>query len=418
MPELAELPQQARERIAAMGGAEVIIGILAPSEPQRFDKLIADIRQSAADLYPQLRTVVVHSADQPAREIPPDPALRLLPLPLFRSDAPLDGAQRIIAAYQSLFVVSRNLGARVTAVVVSDLETVTSQWISRLIRPALDLEFDLVAPCYDHSRFEGLLNSSIVSPLTRALYGKRIQHPLGPDFGFSGRLINRLLLNAGATQAARSRSLASIAVDAVCDGFEVCEANVGVRRYPSTDWMNQSSVLAQILGPLFNEAEHRASFWQRIRGSESIPLFGDETRFTDEPAADTDGIDTARMIESFQLGCRNLPEIWGVVLPPGAMLELTKLSRLPVSQFRVPDALWARVIYDFALGYRLRIINQDHLLRAMTPLYLAWVASYALELGNAAPDALAQRLEQWSLALEAAKPYALSRWRWPDRFNP
>lgn len=414
MPELAEIPQQARERIAAIGAADLVIGILAPGGHERFNTVIADLRQSAPSLYPKLRTVVIHPSDQSPSEGPPDPSLRLLPFPLFRSDNALDGAQRISAAFQSLFAVSRNLGARVTAVVVSDLETVTPQWISRLIRPALELEFDLVAPCYAHSRFEGLLNTSVVSPLTRALYGKRIQHPLGPDFGFSARLIDRLLLSANTGQAARPRSLASITVDTVCEGFEICEANVGVRRYPATDWMNQSSVLAQILGPLFNESEHRASFWQRIRGSEPIPLFGEEMRFADGP----DEVDTGRMIESFKLGCRDLQEIWGVVLPPGALLELTKLSRLAPEHFRLPDALWARLIYDFALGHRLRIINQDHLLRAMTPLYLAWVASYALELGNAAPDAIAQRLEQLSLAFEAAKPYALSRWRWPDRFNP
>ncbi len=414
MPELAEIPQQARDRVAEIGGADVVIGILAPGERERFNRVVTDLRQSAPALYPRLRTVVVHPPDQSPAESGGDDSVRLLPYPLFRSEGGVDGAQRISDAYQSLFVVSRNLSARVIAVVVSDLETVTPEWISRLIRPALDLEFDLVAPCYAHSRFEGLLNSGIVSPFTRALYGKRIQHPLGPDFGLSQRLVNRLLLNAAAHQTARSRSLASITVDAVCDGFEVCEANVGPRRYPETDWMNQSSVLAQILGPLFNECEHRAPFWQRVRASEPIPLFGDELRFSDSPET----LDTARMIESFQLGCRNLPEIWGVVLPPGALLELTKLARLPVDQFRLPDALWTRIVYDFALGYRLRLINQDHLLRAMTPLYLAWVASYALELENAPPDAIAQRLEQLSLAFEAAKPYALSRWRWPDRFNP
>lgn len=414
MPELAEIPQQARDRVAEIGGADVVIGILAPVERERFNRVVTDLRESAPSLYPQLRTVVVHAPDQSLSEANGDETVRLLPYPLFRSETGIDGAQRISDAYQSLFVVSRNLAARVTAVVVSDLETVTPQWISRLIHPALDLEFDLVTPCYAHSRFEGLLNSGIVSPFTRALYGKRIQHPLGPDFGLSQRLVNRLLLNAAAHQAARTRSLASITVDAVCDGFEVCEANVGPRRYPGTDWMNQSSVLAQILGPIFNECEHRASFWQRIRASEPIPLFGDELRFSDE----SEVLETSRMIESFQLGCRNLPEIWGIVLPPGALLELTKLSRLTADNFRMPDTLWARIIYDFALGHRLRIINQEHLLRAMTPLYLAWVASYALESGNAPPQAIAQRLEQLALAFEAAKPHALSRWRWPDRFNP
>ena len=100
------------------------------------------------------------------------------------------------------------------------------------------------------------------------------------------------------------------------------------------------------------------------------------------------------------------------------MLDLSRLARLDADHFRMPDALWVRIVYDFALGYRLRTINRDHLLRAITPLYLAWVASYALEMEAAAPSAAEQRLERLSVAYETGKPYLLSRWRWPDRFNP
>jgi hypothetical protein len=124
------------------------------------------------------------------------------------------------------------------------------------------------------------------------------------------------------------------------------------------------------------------------------------------------------MIESFQLGNRDLQEIWGLVLPPSTLVELRKLSRLPPGQFRVPDDLWVRIVYDFALGHHLRTINRDHLLRSMTPLYLAWVASYALDLETAGTTALEQRLERLAVAFESGKPYLVSRWRWPDRFNP
>ena len=86
--------------------------------------------------------------------------------------------------------------------------------------------------------------------------------------------------------------------------------------------------------------------------------------------------------------------------------------------FRLPDDLWARIVYDFALAHRLRIMNRDHLLRAMTPVYLAWVASYTLEVGTAAPTAIEYRLERLGAAFESQKPYLVSRWRWPDRFNP
>src|SRR5580658_5552810 len=104
MPELAEIPQQARDRIAEIGGADVVIGILAAGERERFNAVIADIRDSAPNLYPQLRTVVVHSPDQSPPQASGD-AVRLLPYPLFPAEGAVDGAHRINQAYQSLFVI-------------------------------------------------------------------------------------------------------------------------------------------------------------------------------------------------------------------------------------------------------------------------------------------------------------------------
>jgi len=65
----------------------------------------------------------------------------------------------------------------------------------------------------------------------------------------------------------------------------------------------------------------------------------------------------------------------------------------------------------------LRTINRGHLLGALTPLYLAWVASH---LRRSAGDAAAAALhvEETAAAFVAEKPYIVSRWRWPDRFNP
>lgn len=403
-----QIPQPAREHIEKIGTADLVIGLLAAGPQAENSAALADVRQALSQLSTPVRTVLIHGNASPHEE-PPESNLRVLPYPLFMPDVPADRVQSVSTAYHAAFGLSESLGARACAVIVSDPENITSQWIYRLIQPLLDLDFDLVTPCYAHRKFEGLLNSSIVAPLTRALYGKQIEHPLGPDFGFSGRLIRRLSGAPG-----QARPLTALTTGAVCNGFEVCQAHLGVRQYPPADWMNQSAVLVQVLGPLFQEIERNAVFWQRIRGSQSVPLFGECAQLPN-----SDGpIDATRMIDSFKLGCRNLQEIWGVVLPPGTLLELTKLARLGRSQFRMADGLWVRIVYDFALGYRLRIMSPDHLLRALTPLYLAWVASWALELENAEPAAVAGRLEQLSVAYEVGKPYLVSRWRWPDRFNP
>jgi hypothetical protein len=145
-----------------------------------------------------------------------------------------------------------------------------------------------------------------------------------------------------------------------------------------------------------------------------VSAFGDPVAVIQDEGS----VDISRLVESFQLANRDLQEIWGLVLPPSTLVELRKLSRQPVEQFRISDDLWVRIVYDFALGHRLRIINRDHLLKSMTPLYLAWVASFAQALASSRESTLEQRLERLAVAYESGRPYLVSRWRWPDRFNP
>ena len=122
------------------------------------------------------------------------------------------------------------------------------------------------------------------------------------------------------------------------------------------------------------------------------------------------------MIESFRLAYSNLSEIWSLVLTPQSLFGLKRLSAMGPEQFSMADSLWARIVYDFLLAYRLRTINRGHLLGAMTPVYLAWVASHLLRT-DAGEDAENQ-VEALAAAFEKDKPYLVSRWRWPDRFNP
>lgn len=409
MIELADIPAQTREQIEQIGAADLVIAALGSGPADRPEAILAAVQEAVARLYSPVETLLLHSGASSA-DTPPAHGVRTLAMPLPQEPDP---AKSIRDACDAVFSVAKNLRSRAVVILVADLESITPQWIYGLARPVLELDFDLVTPCYCHAPAEGLLNTGIVAPLMRALYGRRIEHPLGPDFGFSGRLAARVLAGS-ANQRTHPRSLASLTVDAICEGFEICQANVGIRHYPAVDWMNQSSVLAQILAPVFVETEFHAAQWQRVRGSQPVSVFGEAV--VSDSAAEVP--DIRRMIDSFELGVRNLQEIWSATLPPGTLLELAKMTRQPREHFHMPDRTWARIVYDFALGYRLRLINPDHLVRAMTPLYLAWVASFLLDTAAGGAITVTQRLEDLALAFEAAKPYLVSRWRWPDRFNP
>jgi glucosylglycerate synthase len=343
-------------------------------------------------------------------------SLTVIPWPVIGAGATDAPVQSISTAYQSVFAASEKLEARACCIVASTLESATSQWTSRLLRPLLEENFDLVAARYSRRTFGGQLNSSIVYPLTRCLYGKRIHNPMGPDLGVSRQLFQKLLGANGNSKSGggRMHPLASLAPMALCANLKVGPVHVGARVDSPTDWMNISPLMVQILGPIFLDVERNAACWQRTRGSISIPEFDEPLPVLQEAGK----VDVDRMVDSFRLGNRDLQEIWRLVLPPATLFELAKLSRLTPDQFRMPDDLWARIIFDFALAHRLQTINRDHLLRSMAPLYLAWVASYARELEIDGAASVEQRIERLSLAYESAKPYFISRWRWPDRFNP
>jgi hypothetical protein len=292
---------------------------------------------------------------------------------------------------------------------------VTPQWVYYLSQPVLEQSFDVVTPAYVFHKFETILNNSILYPLTRSLYGKRIRNPLGPDVGAAPRFMRSVLgLDSIRGKPGNVRVALPVGPEAASRNHSICEANLGDRKNPPVDWKNLSSLLADVLGGMFLAMERDAPLWQRVRGSEPIPVVGDPLPYVQETVA----VDVRRFIEPFQLGFRNLQEIWGLVLPPKTLFELQRLSRMSADQFRMPDELWVRVVYDFSLGYHLRTISRDHLLRALTPLYLGWVASYALEAEHMTAYEAHHRLERLCEAYEAGKPYLVSRWRWPDRFNP
>ena len=420
------VPQQGQEKAEAVESADLVIGILPEIDPSAQAAMLAPLRGLSGPLRVAiLQNRPAATANRAAglpetaanlETSPKDSSVVFLPSPLPRPDSAAAGVLRMAAMYQSIFAASEKLQARGCCIIASELEAGTPRWIYQLTEPLVERNVDLVLPHYTRRKFQGLINNSIIAPLTRALYGKRVSNPMGPDFGISRRLFRKMLGTERSSWADGNalHPLASLTPAALCENLQVNEVYVGARVYPPTDWTNLSSLLTEVLSPVFLDMERNAACWQRTRFSVPVPAFGESLVVRQ----DTGTLDVTRMVESFQLGNRELQEIWGLVLPPSTLFELRKLSRIPVEQFHMADELWVRIVYDFAVAHRLRTISRDHLLRSMTPLYLAWVASYAHDLQTGGGTFLERRLERLSLAYETGKPYLVSRWRWPDRFNP
>ncbi len=314
------------------------------------------------------------------------------------------------ADYLNAFKLAEENQATACLLLGAESQSLAPEAIRALAAAVLDANADLAVAHYNLGPREGLVNSAILYPVTRALFAARPRFPLAIDLALSLRMAERLAATAQKfISINQSDAFLWPVAEAAAANYTIAEVDIGTRTLPQPAASDLNTLLAQIAGSLFAEVDARAAFWQRARGTQPARPFT-------LSALPADAADIAPMLDTFHLAYTNLHSIWSLVLPPNSLLGLKRLSIMPPDSFHMPDSLWARIVYDFILAYRLRTINRGHLLGALTPLYLAWVASHLVLTGSGtAPE---KHIQDLAAAFETDKPYLVSRWRWPDRFNP
>ncbi len=304
----------------------------------------------------------------------------------------------------------REHGAKAFLILGPEADSLSPLALRGLVDAVLRTSIDLAVPHYSLPSHAGLINSAILYPLTRAIVASHVRFPLSIDLGMSARMAERLAGVAEIVSAAnQDEALLWPVNEAVAAGFVADEVEVGSRAMPQPSDPDINSILALVTGSLFADIEAKAALWQRPRRPPLIRRQIVEVEPSDGTA------DVARMVAAFQLATANLQEIWSLVLPPNSLLSLKRCSTLDAAVFRMPDSLWARIVYDFLIAFRLRTINRGHLLGALIPLYLAWVAGHINVMASGTPAE--RHIEAVAAAFEADKPYLVARWRWPDRFS-
>jgi glucosylglycerate synthase len=378
-------------------GTDLLV-LLASMPPEQLENVVANLTAS----FPA-ESLLIATPDALAADS--YPALRITPVPATTATWALT-ATDFVNAYQ----LAQKNDARAILMLGPESASLTSSALRELANAVLATPTDLAVPCYDLPSRAGLVNSAFLYPLTRSLFACRARFPLAIDLGLSLRMAERL---AGAAQRFTTLNQPDALVwpvdEAAVAGFTIREFDVGSRVMPQPAGLDLNAILAQVTGSLFADIDTKAAFWQRAR---TLP----PARIPVSQPHPADAADITPMLEAFRLAYTNLREIWSLVLPPNSLLGLKRLSVTDALEFRMPDSLWVRIVFDFLLAYRLRTINRGHLLGALIPLYLAWVASHInITVSGTNSE---HHIEEVAAAFEADKPYLVSRWRWPDRFNP
>jgi glucosylglycerate synthase len=416
---------QIAEVLRLHANAEVVIGLPSYNNAETIPGVVRAIRQAMEQRFSESKAVIMNvdngSTDGTASlvaELQPERGVPLAQVRLSGRDlaVPYHGILGKGEALHLILQVARQTGARLCLVVSPDFAVLSPDVVGQLAAPVLLEGFDLVLPLYARHKFDGAITSSIVQPLVRALYGKRVQQPMSGEYAMSGRLVERCLAqNVWATDLAKFGSDIWTTTQAMCGAFNLCHVRLGPKnQVPPTAPTDLRTTLGQVLGSLFEDMIRNAPVWQRVRGSLAVKVLGSPA--DGAPAAAS--FDFHKLFEAFCLGLRNLRDVWSLVLPPATLLELQRAAAMPLERFSMPDVLWCRVLFDFSLGYRLRTMNRSHLLAAFLPLYLGWLGGFVRQMQDESDHEAERRVEQLCLAYEAEKPYLISRWRSPDRFNP
>jgi hypothetical protein len=411
MPPLPDAePVPGRASAGPEGGA-IVVGI--PAVPGGGAPIAEQVTADLRRLYPSREATVVLLDGRREASAGPAAAAGEGPPPSALTAGGLAGPE---SRLPDLLRAAQRVGASLCALVTAERHDEGADWVRLLVSPVLDEGFDYVCPSYLRAKYDGAINNGIVYPLTRALFGKRLRQPLGAELAVSRKLAEVLLRDEEwKTDPVHAGADIWLVTKVLSREFRICQSFLGRFPGPAADRpADLSEVLSRIAGLLFREMERHAPLWQRISGSEPVPTFGEVRVLEDEGQR----IDVSRMVGAFELGHQDLRDLWSEVLPPATLLALKHASQQAAAAFRLDDALWARIVFDFAVGYHGRVMDRAQLLKSMTPLYLGWVAGFVNEVRSLDGTGAEARLERLCTAFERQKPYLISRWRWPDRFSP
>ncbi|HSD50596.1 MAG TPA: glycosyltransferase [Candidatus Methylomirabilis sp.] len=404
-------PPQAVTALDAVGSADLLVGVPVLNQVRSITQVVASAAAGLAKHFPALKTQVLvadtgsQDGTLAALRTWRETAASTPPLQDVRLTGPPQRGRAILA----ILAAAERLKARGCVLLDADLVSATDTWMDQLLTPVLREEADFVSPAYTRAVSEGTLTTNLLAPWTRALYGKRIQQPVGGCVGLSAGLVNQLLrADIWTSDLAAHGPDLSLTTEALVSGARLVETHLGRKIVEASSAQpDLATTVTRVVGSLFRLMERHHAVWEEIRGSVPLPRTGEPAGLLPE----TGGVQGERMVRAFRLGLKDLLPVWEQIMPEETLTRLYPLGLLAVEEFQLPPVLWARVVCDFALAFHERRLSRDHLVRALTPLYLGRVAAFLLEAQTAPASRLPVILENIDRAFEEEKERLRARWR-------
>jgi glucosylglycerate synthase len=401
-----------------VGEVDILVGLPTHNNAKTIGGIVETIQAGILKFFPRERAAIIN-ADGGSRDGTPelvvsaaiDDARRSSKLYALRTlhsistqyaSTPARGM-----ALRTILAAAELLRPKACAVISPESTQITTEWLPSLLRPIYREEFDLVLPTYSRHRFDGILLTNLLYPMTRALYGLEIREPYALEFAFSGRLGSQFLAqNAWHDETARAGSETQFTLTAIAGGYRICQSFLGTKEHVERRSADLVPAMRQTVGALFSSLEPNFSLWNTRTGSQPIPTTGTEPEFTLEPLR----VNRKRLRGMFSTGVAELESVFQSILSPSTLAELQRIARLEEVRFCYSAELWVKTVYEFAAAYHKSVISQDHIIQALAPLFRGRVFTFLMENRSGSAADVECNIEGLCLEFERMKPYLLEIW--------
>jgi hypothetical protein len=307
-------------------------------------------------------------------------------------------------ALRTILAAAELLRAKACVLISPESTTIEPDWLQRLTRPVYD-NFDLVCPLYTRSRFDGVLMRNLLYPVVRAAYGVGLREPFATEFAVSGRLACDFLDSDIWTEEwGRSGPEIALTVKAITGKYRICQSFLGPKAPPAI--ADVVAAMRRTVGALFGSLGKHFDLWSATAGSQPAATLGTWQPAELEPMR----VDRERLRQMFASGVAQLDSVFHSILSPAALAEMKSAAALELGDFRYPDDLWIRTVFEFAAAYHKSVISRDHILQALVPLYRGRTLAFLLKNQEANAEAIENGVESLCVEFERRKPRLLALW--------
>lgn len=405
-------------QLIGVGEVDILVGLATHNNAKTIGPIVQAIQAGIVTYFPRERAAVIN-ADGGSRDgtrelvaqVSIDDVRRASNVRTLRTlhsistqygSSPSEGA-----ALRTILAAAELLRAKACAVISPESVNIEPAWISRLLHPIYRENFDLALPLYCRHKFEGLLMRNLIYPMTRALYGWRVREPYAAEFGFSARLgsdfLNRDIWNH---EMARSGPELHLTLAAMTGSYRLCQSFLGPKTHVDRGPSDLVPALRHTVGALFWSLQPNFPVWSVSGDSKPIPSMGPEFEVTLEPVR----INRKRLRDAFRTGVAELEPVFRSILLPSTLADLQLVANMSEEDFRYPAGLWVKTVYEFAASYHKSVINRDHIIQALAPLYRGRMLSFIAENRNGSAEDIEHNVEILCSEFERLRPYLLKMW--------